>query len=340
MLINVGRSKSSVHPAKEVSIMNRIRLSFVFAGALSCAILLLQLLNVSDILVQAQDGAQKASSKSPSTQTNADQSAQRAAIDKTAQSFVEAFSRGDVRQVAAYLSDGAELKSDEAPPLVGRDAIVEALTEHFAEHPKKTIIREAESLRFKSKLSAVEEGQLKVSEGSEAPKHMRYSLEFIHEDGKWLIVAIHEWPSQNADLMDLEWLIGSWEAKRADAEVRTTYEWFGSKAYIRAITTVREKDRTLSGMQMFGIDPRTDELRILIFEADGGFAEGTCTREGNTWIFESHGVLADGSELSVKNILVRVNSDTTTWQPVNLQLGDETIDGLPPVKVTRVKASE
>jgi ketosteroid isomerase-like protein len=264
----------------------------------------------------------------------------RAAIDKTTQSFVEAFSRGDVDRVAAHLSEGAELISDEAPPLRGRDAIVKALTNHFAENPKKSIVREVESLRFKSKLAVTEEGLLKVSIESEAPKHMRYSLDLIHEDAKWLIVSVHEWPEKNADLMDLEWLIGTWEAKRADAEMRTTYEWFGSKAYIRATISLREKDQIVSTMQMIGIDPRTDELRILTFEADGGFAEGTCTREGNTWIFESHGVLADGGELSAKNILVRVNSDTTTWQPISLQLGDETIEGIPPLKMTRVKPAK
>ncbi len=323
--------------------MKRMKLPFLCAVALGALIGLFNVSNGSKTVVQAQDAAKAAKPKSPTTDKPAeqpDQAAQRAAIDKTTQGFVEAFSRGDVEQLAAYLSDGAELVSDEAPPLRGRSAIVQALTDHFAEHPKKKITREVESLRFKSKLSVIEEGHLKVTVGSEAPKNMRYSLDLIHEDGKWLIVGVHEWPSKNAELMDLEWLIGSWEAKRADAEVHTTYEWFGAKSYIRATTTVREKDRTLTAMQMIGIDPRTDELRILTFEADGGFAEGTCTREGNTWIFESHGVLADGGELSATNILVRVNSDTTTWQPVNLQLGDETIDDLPPLKVTRLKTAK
>lgn len=318
-----------------------IRKNLLFLSGLALAVAIgLHVLNGSNTVVHAQDGAQKSNLKTPSTQTNADQSAVRAAIDKTTQSFIEAFSRGDIDQVAAHLSDGAELISDEAPPLRGRDAIVKALTNHFAENPKKTIAREVESVRFKSKLAVTEEGLLKVTVESEAPKHMRYRLDLIHEDAKWLIVAVHEWPEKTADLMDLEWLIGTWEAKRADAEVRTTYEWFGSKAYIRATISLREKDQTVSTMQMIGIDPRTDELRILTFEADGGFAEGTCTREGNTWIFESHGVLADGGELSAKNILVRVNSETTTWQPISLQLGDETVEGIPPLKMTRVKPAK
>ncbi len=321
--------------------MMMMRKNLLFLSGMALAVAMgLHVLSGSSMVVHAQNGAQKPNVKTPSTQTTADQSAVRAAIDKTTQGFVEAFSRCDVDQVAASLTDGAELISDEAPPLRGRDAIIEALTKHFTEHPKKTIVREVESVRFKSKLAVTEEGLLKVSIEGEAPKHMRYRLDLIHEDAKWLVVSVQEWPEQNADLMDLEWLIGTWEAKRADAEVRTTYEWFGSKAYIRATISLREKDQTVSTMQMIGIDPRTDELRILTFEADGGFAEGTCTREGNTWIFESHGVLADGGELSAKNILVRVNSDTTTWQPVSLQLGDETIEGIPPLKMTRVKPTK
>ena len=261
-----------------------------------------------------------------------------AAIEKTTQGFVEAFTREDVDQIAACLSEDAELISDDAPPLRG-EAIRKVLVNYFAEHPRKTITRETESLRFTSQHTATEEGNLKVSVESEAPKNMKYSLQLVNEDRKWLIISIREWPSKNADLMDLEWLIGSWEAKEPDAEVRTTYEWFGAKAYIRSTMTVRQKNRTLTTMQMIGIDPSTDELRILTFESDGGFAEGTCTREGNTWIFDSHGVLADGGELSATNILVRVNNDTITWQPVNLQWGDEKIDDLPPVKVTRLKTT-
>ena len=319
--------------------MKRMKVLILFRLAMAVAVGLCDL-DGSNTVVQAQERAQKTDLADPSIQANADQSATRAAIDKTTQSFVEAFSRGDVNQLAAHLSDGAELISDEAPPLRGRDAIIKALTNHFAENPRKTIVREVESLRFKSKLAATEEGLLKVSVESEAPKHMRYSLDLIHEDEKWQIISLQEWPEKNADLLDLEWLIGTWEAKRADAEIQVTYEWFGSKAYIRSNISLREKDLTLSTMQMIGIDPRTEELRILTFDVDGGFAEGTCTREGNTWIFESQGVLADGAESSAKNILVRVNSDTTTWQPISLQLGDETIEGIPPLKMTRVKPAK
>ena len=145
---------------------------------------------------------------------------------------------------------------------------------------------------------------------------------------------------EGTELLDLGWLIGSWQAKQAEAEIQTTYEWLGNKAFIRGNITMRQKDIALSAMQLIGTDPRTGELTIWVFESDGGVAQGTCTRDGNTWIFETSGLTADGGELGATNLLVRVNNDIITWQPINLTVGDDDIGDLPPVKVTRVKATK
>ena len=321
--------------------MNRMKLQFLGVLALGALIGPFILSAGSKSFLQAQDAskakAQTGETANPTKANEGDHPAERAGIGKTTQAFVEAYSKGDIDRVASHLSEGAELLSDDAPPLHGRDAIRKALINYFAENQPKKITREVDSVRFTSKHSAVEEGNLKVSVGSEAAKNMKYSLRLVDEDGKWLIIGIQEWPSEKGDLLDLEWLIGSWQAKRVDAELRTTYEWFGDKSYIRCTMMVRQKDQAFTTMQIIGPDPRSDELRVWTFEADGGFAQGTCKREGNTWIFEVQGALAGGDEVSATNILVRVNNDTLTWQPVNLTVGDEQIGDLPPVKVTRVK---
>jgi len=129
-------------------------------------------------------------------------------------------------------------------------------------------------------------------------------------------------------------------AKRDDAEVQTTYEWFGSKSFIKAQFTVRAKDKTLSGMQIIGTDPDSGDLRTWTFEAEGGFGEGTCTRDGNKWVFEMSTTLSDGSVLEATNILVEVDKNTFTWQPVNLAVDGEQYGELAPVKVTRVKTKD
>ena len=229
---------------------------------------------------------------------------------------------------------------DDPPGIRGREAIQKAFAEHFKRHPKQKITLESESLRFISRDAAIEEGLMKTAVENGAPATQRYHLLHVREDGKWSLAAIREWPSEGTELQDLGWLIGSWQAKQGDAEVQTTYEWLGNKAFIRGNINMRQKDRTLSAMQLIGTDPRTGDMTIWLFESDGGVAQGTCTRDGNTWIFETKGLMADGGALGATNILARVNNDTITWQPINLTIDDEDIGNLPPVKVTRVQATK
>ena len=262
------------------------------------------------------------------------------AIRKATQEFVVAFEKGDAETVAVHLTDGAEMIPDDAPEIHGRDAIQKVCAGHFARFPQQKITMEQESLRFMSRDTAVEEGLMSTSMEKGAPETHRYSLLHVREDGKWLIAEIREWPSEGTSLKDLEWLIGSWHSQRADAEVQTTWEWLGNKAFIRGTITMRQKDQTLSGMQLIGIDPRTDEMTIWVFESDGGVTQGTCTRDDNTWIFETSGLTADGGVLAATNILARVDNDTITWQPINLTVDETVIGDMPPVKVTRVKAAD
>jgi uncharacterized protein (TIGR02246 family) len=269
-----------------------------------------------------------------------DHAADRAAIRKTMRSFAEAFQKGDAAAAVAHLTSGAELIPDEGSPVRGRDAIEAAFANHFSKKPRTTIKLEVESLHFPSRDTAVEDGEMKVSTEKGETTSIRYEVLYVHEEGKWLVATIRERPSEQGALKDLEWLIGSWSAQKPEAEVRTTYEWFGIKSFIRAQFTVRQKDKTFTGMQMIGTDPKTGALRTWTFEFDGGFGEGTITHDGIKWVFETATALSDGSVLTATNILVRVDTDTFTWQPVNLTVDREPIADLPPVKITRVKTTK
>jgi uncharacterized protein (TIGR02246 family) len=274
------------------------------------------------------------------TESASDRKADEQAIRQTMQNFTAAFEKGDAAAAAAFLAAGAELIPAEAPLVRGREEIQKAFAEHFAKNPRVKITLEPEPIRFTSRDTAIEEGQMRVASEKGDPAHNRYSVLCVREDGKWLLAFIKEWPSEQTELKDLDWLIGTWSAKRPDAEIQTTFEWFGNKAFIRGQFTVRQKDKTLTGMQMIGTDPETGELRTWTFETDGGFGEGTCTRDGNKWVFDMTTSLSDGTVLEARNVLLEVNNDTFTWQPVNLTLDGEQLGELPPVKVTRVKAKD
>jgi hypothetical protein len=168
----------------------------------------------------------------------------------------------------------------------------------------------------------------------------RYRLLIMREDGNWLLASINESPSDEADLKELGWLIGSWQAKQGNFEASTTYEWFGDKAFLRGNITLSIDGHSQSAVQVIGKDPRTEELRIWTFEIGGGIIEGTCTRDGEAWLFQTEGVSADGSTVSNTNILARVNDDVFTWQPVDITVDGEQRTNLPPVKMTRVKSAK
>ncbi len=267
--------------------------------------------------------------------------ADQAAINKLKQSLIDAFEQGDAAKAAALMTEGAELDPDDAPPLRGRQNIQRALADHFAKRTDKAKVEfEPDGLRFLSRDSAIEEGHIKVSKGQAAPTVEKYSLLLVREDGKWLLAGIKEWASEEAELKELGWLIGSWEAKQGDVEVHTSYEWFGDKAYIRGNINVSIGGHSRSAMQVIGKDPRTDELHIWTFEVGGGMVEGTCTRDGEAWLLHTEGKAADGSAVSNTNILARVSNDIFTWQPVDITVDGEQRTNLPPVKVTRVKRAK
>jgi hypothetical protein len=151
------------------------------------------------------------------------------------------------------------------------------------------------------------------------------------------MAVVREWPEEGITLQEIAWLIGSWKARTKNGEVRTTYSWGLGKKFIQVKFTIKDKDRTVTGMQIIGKDPRSDQLRSWVFEDEGGFGDAVWTMDGKRWVLEAAGVQADGSELSATNILTRLDKDTFTWQSVDRTVDGEEVPDLPPIKVTRVK---
>jgi uncharacterized protein (TIGR02246 family) len=265
--------------------------------------------------------------------------ADRAAIHHTMKCFAEAFQKGDAVAAVAHLTWGAELIPADAEPVRGRDAIRQAFAAYFAKSPRAKIAAIDETVRFPSRDTAVDEGHLKVTPEKVQPTTNRYSVLYVREEGQWLLAQIREWADEHAELRDLDWLLGTWEANQPNVAIRATYDWFGDKSFVRGTIDLHDQERHISGMQLIGRDPGTGKLRLWVFESNGGFSAGTCTRDGNNWIFDTAGVLADGREVSATYLMVRVNQDTLTWQPVDLTLGGEPAAKLPPVKVTRAKGA-
>jgi uncharacterized protein (TIGR02246 family) len=299
---------------------------------------------ISPLLTRPADAADKARTKRKKVDRPADRKdnreGDRAGIRSQREGFLKAFESGDAERVASFWTADGELIGDDGTAYRGRSAIASAYRQLFGKKEKRHAEVETESLRFPSQDTAIEEGYFKVRVGEGAPTANRYSILHVREGGKWLMAVVREWPAEIVSLRDLEWLIGSWVAKRDDAEVHTNYEWMWDKAFIRVQFTIRQKGREVTGFQVIGKDAASGELRSWTFESDGGFGEATWSRDGKKWVLDSAGRLSDGSTLAATNLLIPVNHDAFTWQSIKRSVDGEEVDDLPPVKVTRVKPTK
>ncbi len=287
---------------------------------------------------EAQEKAAAAQKKAePSPGTADDRKADRAGIQVQMQGFLKAFESGDAEKVASFWTAGGELIGDDGRVYRGRAAIAQAYRELFGKKEVRRAEIQRESLRFPSRDTAIDEGQFKVRVGKEEPTSSRYSVLHVREGGKWLMAVVREWPAEAVSLDDLEWLIGTWVAQRDGTEVHTTYEWMWGRSFIRMRFSIRQKDQTLSGLQIIGKDAASGELRSWTFESEGGFGEATWRREGKGWALDATGRQSDGSTMTATNLLVPLGPDSFTWQSVKRSIDGEEVSDLPPVKVTRVK---
>src|SRR5581483_8873398 len=149
-----------------------------------------------------------------------------------------------------------------------------------------------------------------------------------------------EWPGEGLSVPDLEWLVGTWEAKKGGAAVNARYEWTPNKTFIRSHFSITEGGETQSGMQMIGKMPSTGGLHMWTFEDSGGIGDSDITRDGKRWVIAARGSTADGRVLTATNIMTPIDADTFTWQSVERTMDGEPLPDVPPIKVVRVKGKK
>lgn len=256
-------------------------------------------------------------------------------------SLAKAFETRDAKVLASQWTSEGEFSNDEGLKVRGREAIEKAFAELFAKTPEFKAELTPRSLRFLSTDAAIDEGLVTVRRGTaDVPSRASYWALIVREGGRWRIAQLEESDAGDPTIEDLGWLEGEWRSAIGEAaEIRTTYTWTPNHKFLNAKFTIKEKDRTLSGSQVIGVDPATGSIHSWLFEADGGVGESDWNRDGDHWFIEAVGTMADGRTLVETNTLRRVSDDTFTWQSIDRSLGDESLPDLAPIRVTRVKPS-
>jgi hypothetical protein len=206
--------------------------------------------------------------------------------------------------------------------------------------PQARIKADIHSIRFPAQDLAVVEGQMELRPGGgHLPTTSVYTTFYVREGGEWKVAFGREWPDDRQRLDDLAWLIGDWAAKPPGRTVEMHFAWNEAKTAFTGRFTIAETNQVSdAGTQIIRLDPRTGQLRSSISHTEGGHGQTYWFRDGDSWILESSGVQADGTDTSSVAIINRVGEDAFTWRSIDRVIGGERLPPTQPVKVVRVKS--
>lgn len=277
-----------------------------------------------------------------STARAADQTADKAAIEKAIASYTAAFNAHDAKALAGHWSPEAiYINPLTGNQVEGREAITQEFAAILAEMKDTKLAVDVESIRFISPGVAAENGVAKLISADGQPEETSYSAIHVKHDGKWLLdrVTEEEVPvvrSHYEQLKQLEWMIGTWVDGDDQDSIKTKCEWTRNKNFITRAFTVSIKDRVdMAGMQIIGWDPAAKQFRSWVFDSDGGFAEGRWTHKDNRWHITTNGTLPDGRKASSVNTITYVDDDQFKWQSVNRTVSGELLPNIDEVLVVR-----
>src|SRR6185312_5981483 len=254
------------------------------------------------------------------------------AIRAVDEHFVLDYNRGDSNALAALFTDDAEAIEAEGDRLQGRELIERRFAETFAASPGVKIAIEIGSIRFLSPDVAKEEGHTIVTPAKEDRQVRPYTVLFVKRDGRWLISSVREDSdpliSPHDRLRDLEWMIGDWVDQAPESEVRVQGRWSEDGNFLIRSFTVRQQGKpVMSVTQRIGWDPLARRIRSWEFDSEGGFGEGTWSRDGERWVVKHTGVRPEGVAASSTNVMIKERTDLVRWSSTDRVLGDESIPG-------------
>ena len=263
------------------------------------------------------------------------------AIRLAAEAFAKAYNAGDAKAIASLFATSGEIVNEEGQSTQGREGIEQVFAGIFKEHPKTQMDLAVGSIRFIGPDMAVEDGTATVTDAPDEPaQRSPYTVVHTGRNGKWLMASAKDLPDDaptpEEQLKQLQWLIGDWVDESPEALVVTSYRWTDNQCYILSEFKVQIGGRpVMTGTQRIGWDPLAKNIRSWVFDSEGGFGEGTWTRDGNRWIVKRTGVTRDGKIASATNTITRLHKHRMTWQSRDRIVGGEQTPDIEAITITR-----
>jgi len=276
-------------------------------------------------------------------QDAADTPPEQAAIIANDRAYEAAYASGDAKALVDFFTDDAEYTAEDGRTFKGRAEIEETIRAALLDRKGGNLAINMESVRLLAPEVLLEKGTTTVTPNDGDASESLYTAIYVKKNGEWKISQLIESPkpatTPHERLAELTWLIGKWaETDEAnDLTVDSEYLWArGGNFITRNVTVKRGEETTLEGWQIIGWDPIEERIRSWTFDGEGGFAEGSWTRQGERWLVRETGVTPDGSRTGAENTITRLGPDRFTWESNNRTLDAEPQPSIDRIEINRV----
>jgi uncharacterized protein (TIGR02246 family) len=226
-------------------------------------------------------------------------------IRKSAESYCEAFNRGDVAALLTFWADDADYVDADGEACRGKEAIGAMFDGAKEDLNGQKLTLKIDSLRLVKPEVAVEDGTATLTSPDGEATSGRYTAVLVKDGDTWLISSAHDLPSdpdaaeapesEEDHLQPLEWLVGDWVSEGKGAPVKLTANWALDKSFLALdYSMARDSGEDTRVMQWIGFDPLTGQFKSWTFDSRGGYGDGVWTQADNGWQIDTTGVLPDG----------------------------------------------
>jgi uncharacterized protein (TIGR02246 family) len=326
--------------------MRTLRCSFASALIFGC----LFLVYLRSVPAQAPAQAQPAAAQAQPAAAQAQSAATPAAspeekpIRDLIDGFAKAYSAPDIKALAGYFTEEADVVDSAGESTRGKAAIGEMYASSLEENPNLKLEPKVEEIRFLTPDVARVQGQTRLStDTGDASEYTRFSTLAVKRDGKWLLAEIREYAAPVEDissydrLRELEWMVGDWVDESEGVKASSNVRWADNESFlIRTYQVEVQGEKAKSGTVFIGWDPQTGQIKSWLFDSEGGHGEGLWTRtDEKEWVVKAQGVLRDGRPTSATQIHVVLNKDSAKTSSIDRIVGGEIAPDIADVVMVR-----
>jgi uncharacterized protein (TIGR02246 family) len=251
------------------------------------------------------------------------------AIRKAVAACEEAFNKADVDALTAAWAANAEYIDEKNTVTRGRTAIKELFKRHLAAVKGAKIAFKVTSIRQLTPDVVLQDGTSKLTLADGTTDEGRFAAVWSRKNGKWELHSVRDLPGEagttaaaGGPLRELKWMVGDWKAEKEGIDV--SVRWALNQTFLTQDYTVKQGDLSLDVKQLVGFDPLSGQIKSWTFDSLGGYGEGLWTRDGNSWVIQTAGVLPGGQTGTALNV-IRHEDD----RHVLFQVKKREVDGQP-----------